>query len=248
MGIDFLKKSMVIHNNKYDYSKVEYVNNYTKVCIICPIHGEFWQRPFQHLRGHGCPICYYESNKRKIYNECINNSKERNNITYKRAYHIWLGMLKRGYDLDFKKRNPSYTNCTVCKEWKNFDSFHKWYNEHYIEGYHLDKDILVKGNREYSPDKCCFVPASINSLFVKPYNRDKSLPIGIKLRNGKFLARITKDKKTYQIGSYDNPLTAFNAYKIEKERYIKEVADKWKDKLDPKVYQALYNYQVEITD
>ena len=52
-----LEKSKEIHNNKYDYSKVEYVNNKTKVCIICPIHGEFWQLLGNHSRGQGCPEC-----------------------------------------------------------------------------------------------------------------------------------------------------------------------------------------------
>ena len=55
---EFIIESNKIHNSKYDYSKVEYVNNHTKVCIICPEHGEFWQTPKAHLhRSHGCPIC-----------------------------------------------------------------------------------------------------------------------------------------------------------------------------------------------
>lgn len=45
------------HGGKYDYSKVEYVNNHTKVRIICPIHGEFWQTPLNHIQSHGCPKC-----------------------------------------------------------------------------------------------------------------------------------------------------------------------------------------------
>ena len=59
---NFIEKSNKKHNNKYDYSKVEYVNSQTKVCIICPEHGEFWQTPVAHVRGHGCPIC---SNKKR---------------------------------------------------------------------------------------------------------------------------------------------------------------------------------------
>lgn len=54
---EFIKNANQIHNNKYDYSKVEYVNNKTKVCIICPKHGEFWQIPNTHLRGGGCKLC-----------------------------------------------------------------------------------------------------------------------------------------------------------------------------------------------
>ena len=54
---EFIKKSNKVHNNKFDYSKVSYINNSTKVCIICPTHGEFWQTPFKHLIGQGCPKC-----------------------------------------------------------------------------------------------------------------------------------------------------------------------------------------------
>ena len=54
---EFISKSKLIHGDKYDYSKVEYVNNHSKVCIICPEHGEFWQTPANHLKNRGCPIC-----------------------------------------------------------------------------------------------------------------------------------------------------------------------------------------------
>ena len=58
---EFIEKAKRIHGNKYDYSKVEYVNNKTKVCIICPIHGEFWQKPNAHLSGFGCYKCGREA-------------------------------------------------------------------------------------------------------------------------------------------------------------------------------------------
>ena len=54
---EFIEKAKKIHKNKYDYSKTEYINSRTKVCIICPIHGEFWQIPNDHLRGRGCKKC-----------------------------------------------------------------------------------------------------------------------------------------------------------------------------------------------
>ena len=62
---DFIDKACKIHGNKYDYSKVEYINNKTKVCIICPEHGEFWQRPDCHLHGQGCNKCANEKNGKK---------------------------------------------------------------------------------------------------------------------------------------------------------------------------------------
>ena len=54
---DFIKKSKIVHGDKYDYSKVEYKNNRIKVTIICPLHGEFSQKPLDHLHGSGCPEC-----------------------------------------------------------------------------------------------------------------------------------------------------------------------------------------------
>lgn len=57
---EFIEKAYVKHGNKYDYSRTEYVNNSTKVCIICPKHGEFWQSPTNHLNGQGCPKCKFE--------------------------------------------------------------------------------------------------------------------------------------------------------------------------------------------
>ena len=62
---EFINRSILIHNNKFDYSKVEYVNNHTKVCIICPEHGEFWQMPSDHLNGHGCKKCFNEEKRGK---------------------------------------------------------------------------------------------------------------------------------------------------------------------------------------
>lgn len=74
---EFIEKSKSIHGNKYDYSKVDYKNNRTKVCIICPEHGEFWQTPHNHLIGQGCPKC----KERKLEKE-VRESLEKHNIKY----------------------------------------------------------------------------------------------------------------------------------------------------------------------
>lgn len=62
----FVRNSAKIHRNRYDYSKTDYINSKKKVCIICPEHGEFWQRPSHHLKGCGCPMCGNSSGERKI--------------------------------------------------------------------------------------------------------------------------------------------------------------------------------------
>ena len=70
----FIEKAKKVHGDKYDYSKVEYINNHTKVCIICPIHGEFWQTPQHHLKGVGCPKCY--GNFRKTTEQFIEEARK----------------------------------------------------------------------------------------------------------------------------------------------------------------------------
>lgn len=57
---EFIQRAKEIHGDKYDYSKVEYINAHEKICIICPIHGEFWQKPNNHINGYGCSKCKYE--------------------------------------------------------------------------------------------------------------------------------------------------------------------------------------------
>ena len=76
---EFIKRARKVHGDKYDYSKVEYINNYTKVCIICPEHGEFWQRPYDHLQYKGCLKCSVEkihSLQRHTTQEFIKKAKE----------------------------------------------------------------------------------------------------------------------------------------------------------------------------
>ena len=69
----FITSSRKVHGNKYDYSKVEYINNKTKVCIICPEHGEFWQSPKHHLAGNGCPVCKDSKLEQTLREEFIKN-------------------------------------------------------------------------------------------------------------------------------------------------------------------------------
>ena len=82
---DFIKKGNLMHKNKYDYSNVEYINSRTKVCIVCPEHGEFWQLPYIHLQGHGCPNCKLDSFSKKYrltLGDFINRANERHHNFY----------------------------------------------------------------------------------------------------------------------------------------------------------------------
>lgn len=168
-----------------------------------------------------------------------------------RALMVWKSMMGRAYSDKVKKRQPRYKDCCVSEEWHNFQNFKRWYIENfksYMGLWHLDKDILIKGNKTYSPETCCFVPRDINLLFTKQEKNRGDLPIGVFKDNGKLRVSLTKFKKSVYFSGFSTPAEAFNKYKEEKEKYIKEVADKWKDLIDIKVYEAMYNYKVEITD
>lgn len=82
------------------------------------------------------------------------------------AYSAWYAMLGRCYSESFQARNPSYIGCSVDPMWHNFQNFAEWYESNYpTDGkrYQLDKDILVKGNKIYSPSTCKFVTNQENS-------------------------------------------------------------------------------------
>jgi hypothetical protein len=116
-----------------------------------------------------------------------------------------------------------------------------------MQGWHLDKDILVKGSKVYSPETCCFVPPDINYMFVRN-SGDRKYPIGVTYKENAFRATLNKRDKSHHIGRFKTPEEAFQAYKTAKEKYIKEIADEWKDKISDSMYSFLINYQVEITD
>ena len=170
-------------------------------------------------------------------------------------YKKWHGMLKRCYDPYELNRHPTYIDCTVCKEWLCLQNFGKWYEENYykIEGeeMELDKDILFKGNKIYSPQTCIFVPHNINNLFVKNNSLRGDLPIGVSFhkRDKKFYAQcnITKKEKKW-LGYFNTIEEEFLSYKIFKEKYIKEIANKYKDLIPQKLYDAMCRYKVEIND
>lgn len=170
-----------------------------------------------------------------------------------KCYKLWVGILRRCYDPKCQEKNPTYKGCTVCKEWHNFQNFAEWYYKHYYEFGNnqrmaIDKDILHKGNKVYSPDNCVFVPQFINNLFTKRNKLRGELPIGVCRHGNKFRGQLNKGNERIKLGTYDTPEEAFQVYKQAKEAYIKEVAEEYKDKIDNRVYEALMNYEVDIND
>lgn len=167
-------------------------------------------------------------------------------------YEIWRNMLLRCYCLARKKRDLSYRGCTVLDEWLNFQNFAKWCSANYYkvagERMELDKDIMVKDNKIYSPETCVFVPRSINALFVKGKSKRGTLPIGVSSFRGRFVAHMNAGKKSQHIGIYDTPEEAFVAYKQYKEKVIQSVANRYKGVIPERLYSAMMAYNVEMCD
>ena len=265
--VSFMKKNLSdviadfkrVHGNNFDYSLIteeNYVDTKHTVPVICKRCGTiFTPTPNNHIKGTGCPKCALDGLKSNVYGVGVNNSdccvwatKDGKRVQ-KNAYKHWIAMMSRCYG-KVKEKETTYIGCKVCDEWLVYRNFEKWFNQHYVEGYALDKDILVKGNKVYSPDTCCFVPKAINNLSNKHAKDRGCLPIGITKSGRGFVARLNMVNTRRYLGFFKTSGEAFSVYKESKEAYIKDVAQEYYDKglITINVYNALMNYKVEITD
>ena len=176
------------------------------------------------------------------------------NGIHTKEYKLWQNMLVRCYSDSSKKRRPTYEGCEVSDNFKNYEYFYEWCHKQIgfsNQDWHLDKDLLVKGNKVYSEDSCVFIPSDINLLLTKRTASRGEYLIGVSWdkRGMAFISRVNKNTgKSEYLGSFNTEIEAFNAYKQAKESFVKEQANKWKSQIDPRAYSALMNYTVEITD
>ena len=167
-------------------------------------------------------------------------------------------MLRRCYSTTLKKKCPTYEGCEVSENFKYYEYFYEWCHKQIgfgVDGngnpFQLDKDLLVKGNKVYSETICVFLPNEINSLLTKRTASRGEYLIGVSWSktNKAFKAQVSKNKgKSGHLGYFKTEIEAFNAYKTAKESFVKELANKWKSQIDIRAYEALMNYEVNITD
>lgn len=186
--------------------------------------------------------------KKLVYGVGINDA---DNFTKSNVLRLalarWKEILRRCYSEDYHLRNPSYKDCCVCKDWLVFSKFLEWFRENYVEGYHLDKDILSKNNKIYSMETCCFIPQALNKLLVFHTNKkkNKKLPIGVgydKQVNKYIGFGVYKERKLFL-----NIKDAYNYYKQNKEYRIKELAKCYfeNNKISKRVFEVLTNYKLK---
>lgn len=162
------------------------------------------------------------------------------------SYTAWEDMLYRCYNEKLRHSHLSYAGCTVCDEWHNYQIFADWYEENFYtvgEGRtHIDKDILYKNNKTYSPFTCIFVPQRINMIFMKKNRKiDIDLPTGIRRSKNGF----SSSYNGKHLGTFKNLIDALYFYNIEKKIHINKVAEDFKEKIPYKLYNALLNWDYE---
>lgn len=172
------------------------------------------------------------SNRKPIYGVGINDADYITQATIdgKRVRcpfnSVWHNMIKRCYSDVSQKERPTYKGCTVCNEWLTFSDFKLWMIKQDWKGKSLDKDILIQGNKIYSPDRCVFVTQEMNCLLLDNKAIRGTLPIGVSLfkRDGNYHSQIKINGINVHLGYHDTPELAHKAYKVAKYAHIKEIA------------------------
>lgn len=150
-----------------------------------------------------------------------------------KIYTAWYDMLRRCYSTSYHKKYPKYIGCSVCPEWFKFSSFKAWaLAEKKTEKCQLDKDLLIKGNKVYSPDTCCWIGQDLNKfLTVDQVGKTNNLPTGVSYKGKRLQATCNNPftKKLEHLGYYDSVEEAHLAWKIRKHEhaltYINTVVD-----------------------
>ena len=141
------------------------------------------------------------------------------NGKHTKEYLVWRTMISRCYNPTYLEKHPTYDKCEVCDEWLYFQEFCKWFEVNYYEVdetmVDLDKDILVKGNKLYSPNTCCFIPQEINKLFTLRTNNRGNCLIGVHKHKDLYVSLINKYGKRKTIGYFIREEDGFGCYKVE---------------------------------
>ena len=171
----------------------------------------------------------------------------------RKEYDLWSSMLARCYSPKSHKARETYIGCTVSENFKSYTYFYEWCNQQVgfsENNFELDKDLLSGVSKYYSEGTCVFLPQEINVALIKQNKKRGDFPVGVTYHKntGNFVAQLSTSAGRKRFGAFNNVIDAFAAYKKAKEAYLVELAEKWKDKIDDRAYEALMNYEVGIDD
>ncbi len=177
-----------------------------------------------------------------------NGKRKQNLIWFCPFYRTWKSMLKRCYSDKHQEKHPTYKGCSVVEEWLTFSNFKAWMEQQDWKGKELDKDLLQKRNKIYSPETCIFIDAVLNKFITEHKTSKGGWPTGVSLnkRTGRFLARCSNPftKKNDHLGYFTCPNEAHQAWLKRKLEIAHELAAL---QTDPRVAKALIDrYNVEV--
>ena len=168
--------------------------------------------------------------------------------THKDLYNRWNGMMQRCYAEKF--REGCYSGVTACPDWHNFQNFVEWSIKQIgfdVEGWELDKDIIIRGNRIYCPNACCFIPKRINSLLIKSGEYKSNGMLGgvhICNKNGYYRASYRDEAGNRLVLETPDLEKAENWYRKGKESVVKSIASLYEGIIDQRAYDALMRWEV----
>ena len=154
-------------------------------------------------------------------------------------YSKWTGMLQRGYSKRLKKKYKTYEDCSVCEQWLTFSNFKAWMEGQNWEDCELDKDLLIPGNKLYSPTTCLFLNHRVNSILADSRTTKVGMPLGVSEKGNKFTARVIDHEGTrLWLGTFSTLESAHKAWQIKKIHVLSDLAAECED---AQVSNALLN-------
>lgn len=164
-----------------------------------------------------------------------------------KEYAHFHSMFNRVFGKSALKHRETYRDCNIDEHFHNFQVFAEWCNKQVgfsEDGWQLDKDILIKGNRTYSPMACVFVPNAINCIFAAGTKND-TLPKGVywKPKRACYVSAVSVDNKFKHLGYFNTIDDAKAAYDKAKIDEVCRVAEKYRSRIDKRVYEILLNFK-----
>ena len=165
-------------------------------------------------------------------------------------YQSWVSMIKRCYCPKLQARYPTYKDCSVTKHWLTFSNFKSWMTNQDWKDKQLDKDILVVGNKTYSPENCLFVSGQINNLLIDSSASRGKYPQGVSFhkRLRKYRSYCMVNGKQNHIGLFATPKEAELTYLKFKSLLIIKTANCQEALKTPRLRYALLRHAKIMTD
>ncbi|MBR6516674.1 MAG: hypothetical protein IKT40_07425 [Bacilli bacterium] len=239
---EFINRSIKIHGDKYDYSKVNYISAHEKVCIICPIHGEFWQKASDHLKGHGCKLCGFEATNAKQKYTTEDFIKKAKLVHGDKYDYSKVEYIDSKHDViiicpihgEFKVKANSHLLGNIC--WKCGVELSRAKNKKTKEQF-IDKSKGIHGNK-YTYENVDYIDYHTEVLVTCPIHGDFLIkPIKHAQGTGCPYCSESKLEKNVRIILEKNDISHIQEYKCEWLKYKKSLS------LD--FYLPQYNIAIE---